>query len=182
MSQGQPSAQGPFARFGHYPRRRGVQHHVGGRYPAFIAHTDPCVRPNPSHRLRSLPWSVSPGRLSPVPAGRWPFPTLSPQSLYRSLDPYPAAPLRCFGPLLPEGHRPRLRSHGLGAPENRRNATSTTREFRGCSHSVMFRLPYLPGPPIAPTAAAQRPQGGRALYATQCPRGYPSSAVALLHA
>ena len=42
-------------------------------------------------------------RLLPVPAGRWPFPTLSPQSVYRRLDPYPAAPLRCFSRFFPKG-------------------------------------------------------------------------------
>ena len=29
--------------------------------------------------------------------------------------------------------------------------------FRGCSHSLMFRLPHLLGPPIAPTAASLLP-------------------------
>ncbi len=95
-AQGPPSAQGPFARSRCYPSRRDVTRHVGGNYPAFFARTDPCARPKPSRRLRSLPWSASLCRLSPVPAGRWPFPTLSPQSLYRSLDPYPAAPLRYY--------------------------------------------------------------------------------------
>ena len=97
---GPPSAQGPFARSGRYPSRRDLVGHISRCYPAFIAHTDPCVRPNPSRRLRSMPWSASLCRLSSVPAGRWPFPTLSPQSLYGCLDPYPAASLRCYDPLL----------------------------------------------------------------------------------
>jgi hypothetical protein len=29
-----------------------VLHHVGGRYPSFIAHTGSCARPKPSRRLR----------------------------------------------------------------------------------------------------------------------------------
>ncbi len=46
-----PSAQSPFARLGRYPWQRDVQHLVRGRYPSFIAHTDSCVRPNPSRCL-----------------------------------------------------------------------------------------------------------------------------------
>ncbi len=40
---------------------------------------------------------------------------------------------------------------------HRRNATSTTEPFRGCRQFVMFRLPYLLGPPIAPTAGVHTP-------------------------
>ncbi len=42
---------------------------------------------------------VSLRRLLSAPAGRWPFPTLSPQSLHGCLDPYPAASLRCSFPV-----------------------------------------------------------------------------------
>ena len=50
-----------------------------------------------------------------TPAGSWPFPTLSPQSLYRRLDPYPAALLRCFRSFLPGQHRPHLSQNRFGA-------------------------------------------------------------------
>lgn len=53
-------------------------------------------------------------RLSPVPAGRWPFPTLSLQSLRRCLDPYPAVSLRCYCSLLPRGQRPHIQRHTFG--------------------------------------------------------------------
>ncbi len=53
-------------------------------------------------------------RLSPVPAGKWPFPTLSPQSLRRCLDPYPAVSSRCSCSLLPRGHRPHIQRHTFG--------------------------------------------------------------------
>ena len=46
-------------------------------------------------------------------------------------------------------------------------ATSMTNRFRGCSHSVMFRLPHLLDPQVAPTAEAQSLLGSRAVYATQ---------------
>jgi len=45
------------------------------------------------------------------------------------------------------------------------NATSTGRVFRGCSHSLMFRLPYSLGPPVAPTAATNTEQPGRLHHA-----------------
>ena len=45
--------------------------------------------------------------------------------------------------------------------------------FRGCSHSIMFRLPYLLDPQVAPTAEALCLQGGRAVYTTQWTCGHP---------
>ena len=173
-SQSPPSAQGPFARSGRYPRapqrpalRRWELPHLPRSY-------------GPMRQTITLPptsasaYTVRLCRLSPVPAGRWPFPALSLQSLYGCLDPYPAAPLRCPHPFLPEGHRPHLTPNRFGAPDNRRNATSTTGGFRGCSHSVMFRLPYSLDPQVAPTAEPRGAQGGRAVYAAHRPCGYPT--------
>jgi len=59
---------------------------------------EPDQRPLPSFGVTS---SGSPCRLLPVPAGSWPFPMLSPQSVYGCKDPYPAASSQCFYPLLP---------------------------------------------------------------------------------
>jgi hypothetical protein len=61
-------------------------------------------------------------------------------------------------------------------------ATSMTNRFRGCSHSVMFRLPHLQGPQVAPTAEAQSPLGSRAMYTTQRTCGYPPRTVVSLRA
>ena len=52
------------------------------------------------------PYSTGLCRLSPVPAGIWPFPTLSLQSLHRRLDPYPGMPLGCARPFLPRACQP----------------------------------------------------------------------------
>ena len=57
-----------------------------------------------------VPRTPGPCRLSPVPAGGWPFPTLSLQSLRRRLDPYPAASLECTLPI-PSSRAPASR-HG----------------------------------------------------------------------
>ena len=61
-------------------------------------------------------------------------------------------------------------------------ATSMTNRFRGCSHFMMFRLPHLLGPQIAPTAEAHSLLGSRAVYATQRTCGYPSRTVVSLRA
>ena len=53
-------------------------------------------------------------RLSPVPAGSWPFPTLSLQSLCRCLDPYPAMSSRCACPFLPWKQRPHATGNAFG--------------------------------------------------------------------
>jgi hypothetical protein len=53
----------------------------------------------------------------PAPAGRWPFPTLSLQSLRRCLDPYPAVSSKCSCSLLPWRQRPHLRRHRFGTPK-----------------------------------------------------------------
>ena len=168
-----PSAQSPFARLGRYLRRRDLKHLVRGRYPSFIARTDSCARPKSSLRLRSMPWSESLCRLSSAPAGRWPFPTLSPQSVLGRLDPYPQRPLGHvhFVPLL--NSRTLLpRDIGLTI-EVRGSARWTTpvmqlqpgTAFRGGSHSLMFRLPNLLDPPVAPTAVPGTGQPGRLHHA-----------------
>ena len=61
-------------------------------------------------------------------------------------------------------------------------ATSMTNRFRGCSHSVMFRLPHLLGPQVAPTAEALCLLGSRAVYTTQRTCGYPTRTVVSLRA
>ena len=61
-------------------------------------------------------------------------------------------------------------------------ATSMTNRLRGCSHSVMFRLPHLLDPQIAPTAEAPSPLGSRAVYTTLWTCGYPPRTVVSLRA
>jgi len=94
---------------------RVVFHDLGQHYPAFIATTDSCARPLPSRVLRTMAWSGSLCRLPRAPAGRRSFPMLSPQSVWRCLDPYPAALLRCACPFLPEEPRPHLTCKRFGA-------------------------------------------------------------------
>jgi hypothetical protein len=117
---------------------------IDRRYSTLFAHTGSCAGPKPSRNLGLSPCATSLCRLLRAPAGSWPFPTLSPQSLYRCLDPYPAALLRCSCSFLPGKHRPHLSLKKFGAlePPSHSNFYDGHR-FRGCSHSFMFRLPYL---------------------------------------
>jgi hypothetical protein len=93
------------------------------------------------------PISVGPCRLSPVSAGRWPFPTLSPQSLYRRLDPYPVVFLRCSCSFLPGRHRPHVTWETFGTPDNPCNATSTGHRFTGLQSFAYVQAPILARPP-----------------------------------
>lgn len=156
----------PLPASGCYPLRRGVSHHVRRHYPSFVAHIGSWARPKPSFRLRPWPRSEGLCRLLSVPAGRWPFPALSPQSLYRCLDPYHAMPLRCIYPFLPEELRPHFRIDKFGASNTRRYATSTTRSFSRLQSFLYVQAPTLARPPGC-THRLESPKGGRAVYTTQ---------------
>ena len=70
-------------------------------------------------------------RLSPVPAARWPFPTLSLRPLRRCSDPYPAALLGCACPLLHRGHRSHPTLDGFDARIYPHTATSVGSPISG---------------------------------------------------
>ena len=106
--------------------------------------------PLPAPRL--APCAQGLCRLSPVPAGRRPFPTLSLRPLCRCSDPYPAALIGCTCPLLHRGHRPHPTGNGFGARICPHIAASVGAVFRGCSHSITFGLLHSLGPQTAPTA------------------------------
>ena len=127
-------------------------HDIRERYLSFIAHTSSCARPKPSFRLGvNLERKVFAGCCeSPLGDG------LSRRYLripcigaWTPTPPRPSGASTCFFP----------ESIGLTS-----RFTSSAREtipamqlsagerFRSCSHSVMFRLPCLLGPPVAPTA------------------------------
>src|SRR5262249_32918111 len=50
--RGPPSAQSSFAWHQRYSCQGGVERHLEGRYPSFIAPTSSCAKPAPSSRLR----------------------------------------------------------------------------------------------------------------------------------
>src|SRR2546425_1490394 len=92
----------PFRLLGVFPRRGSCTHDLGQHYPALVATPGSCARPPPSPVLRTMAWYGSLCRLPRTPAGTRPFPRLSPQSVWRCLDPYPAALHRCNCPFLPD--------------------------------------------------------------------------------
>ena len=103
---GDRCTESPFASSGCYPSECHISCDIDRHYSTLFAHTGSCASPKPSHNLGLSPCAVGLCRLLRTPAGSWPFPTLSPQSLYRYLDPYPAALLRCSRSFLPGKHRP----------------------------------------------------------------------------
>ena len=79
--------------------------------------SDGLMRQTKSLPLTSvIPISEGLCRLSPVPAERWSFPALSPQSLRRCLDPYPAVFSWCTCSFLPRRLRPHVRRQTFGTP------------------------------------------------------------------
>jgi len=113
--QGPPRAQSPFARLRRYLSRRDLSYIAseGATPPSSLLRThapDQCP-PLPF----GFPYSTGLRRLLPVPAGYWPFPTLSLQSLHRCLDPYPGMPLWCSHPFLPRELQPQPRCTDFGA-------------------------------------------------------------------
>ena len=125
------------------------------------------------------PRTPGPCRLSPVPAGGWPFPTLSLQSLRRRLDPYPAASLECTCPFLPREHRPHATEDAFGTRNCPCNATSTGSRISGLQSFVYLQAPTLARPPDC-IHRSIFVLGGRAVYTTHRPGGYPFRDVASL--
>ena len=145
-----------------------------GRYPPFIAPTDSCARPPPSRSLRLSPRLAGLCRLPPAPAGKWPFPALSPQSLYRCLSPYPASPPWCTCPFLPRELRPHPRVDGFGTPTMSPQCNFNGGVFSGLQLFLNVQAPILARPPgCTHRLALCSAKGGRAVYTTQWTCGYP---------
>ena len=109
-----------------------------------------------------VPRTPGPCRLSPVPAGGWPFPTLSLQSLRRRLDPYPAASLECTCHSF-------LESTGL-TPRKMRSAREIVPAMQRQQGAVFRGWSFVYLPRIHRSIFVL---GGRAVYTTHRPGGYP---------
>ena len=111
---------------------------------------------NPLTGLRSVAWSASLGRLLRTPAGTKALPEVISPIGVEVLGPVPR---RASSVQLPVSSRRKSASPSM--QEVRRAgtavmiATSMTNQCRGCSHSVMFRLPHWLDPQVAPTAEPQ---------------------------
>ncbi len=130
---------------------------------------------------RFHPCTMSLCRLLRAPAGRRPFPALSPQSLCRCLDPYPVTPLQCFCSLLPTGQRPHLRGDRFGVHKNISLQCNFNNEcFSGLQPFLHVQAPTLARPPGCTYRCTIPAQGSRAVYTTHRSVGYlPRDVVSL---
>ena len=173
----------PLRLLGGLPHRESGSHDLGQHSPALVAPPGSGARPPPSHVLCTMAWYGSLCRLPCVPCWAEALPDVISSICVEVLGPVPR---RASAVRLPVSSR--RTSASPDVQEVRRAetpammATSMTNQFRGCSHAVMFRLPHLRGPQVAPTAEAQSLLGRRAVYATQRTCGYPPRAVVSLRA
>ena len=156
--------------------------HVSRRYPAFVAPTGSCARPNPSHRLWLLPrvaeslqvaaspcWELGPSRRylrNPCP-GAW---TRTPQCPFGALT-------RFF----PKGIG--LTSVGTGsAHQTHPQCNFNDGRISGLQSFANVQAPILARPPDCTHRCGFNPQGGRAVYTTHISVGYLPRAVVSLRA
>ena len=133
--------------------------------------------PNPSHRL----WFPSFDESSQVAVS--PCWEIGPSRRYLHnpcMGAWTRTPPRSTGAFtrfVPDGHRPHLSFHRFGAQNPQRRDFYVGPFFRGCSHFLMFRLPYSLGPLTAPTAVGSvshqaagpfTPRNGRAVACSNC--------------
>jgi hypothetical protein len=116
-----------------------------GHYPSFLAPTDSCASPIASLLLRLLTSSMGLCRLSPVPAGYWTFPVLSPQFFPWVSGPLPRWASMVLSPVPSHGNIGLLQPlTGSTFPQLSRKATS-----RGASFSGLQSFRYVQTPTFA---------------------------------
>jgi len=171
-SQGPPRAQSPFARWRRYLHRRDVSRttsegvtppssliwaHATAQNPpvlfdylisrVFAGCCQSLLGDGPSRRYLCNPcmgaWTLTPGCLS-------------------------GASVRFF----PESYSLTLVAPSSAHPTTAAMPLQRRPYFRGGSHSIMFRLPCLLAPQMAPTAQARSPTGSQDVYATQWTGSY----------
>jgi len=145
--------------------------HLGRRYSPVTAHTGSCARPSPSHRLVFLVRRVFAGCHQSL-LGVGPSRHYLCNPCVGAWTHTPPCPPGASAHFFPE-------SNGL-TPRETRSAHETIPAmrfpqgavFRGCSHSLMFRLLHSLGLQVAPTAK-HTARGGQAVYTTHRPEGLP---------
>jgi hypothetical protein len=179
--QGPPRAQSPFARSRRYLFRRDVLSITseGTTPPSSLLRTHAPDHDPPI--FFGSPYKMDLCRLSPVPAGKWPFPTLSLQSLRRCLDPYPGTPLRCSRPFLPGELQPQPRYARFGASSIPPRCNFNDDPFTGRQSFRHVQAPMVASPPGCTYRAGciSRGQPGRLHHAMDWK--LPSRTVVSLH-
>gem|GEM_PF-3334178 len=97
-----------------------------------------------------FPYTPGLCRLLRAPAGNWWLPTLSPQSLHRCLDPYPAATYRCSCPFLPGRLRPHDSYDSFGSQILPHHAISSGGLISGLQSFDNLQAPMLARPAHVP--------------------------------
>jgi hypothetical protein len=111
-------------------------------------------------------------RLLPAPAGRWTFPTLSPHSLQRRLDPSPAVSLHCSYPFLPTMIKVKTLYAGFFLPAFSFTPAVKSWVLLPCDdsfespfvHPSRSTRPMTPSGCVRGRSATPRPRGEKVLY------------------
>ena len=147
------------------------------RYYGLMRQTSPLSRPTHDGLVRQS-WQVAAG-----PCGEEALPDVISSIAVEGLG---SVPRRASSVLLPVSSRRASASPHLQqvrrAETPAMSATAMTNRLRGCSHAMMFRLPHVRGPQVAPTAEARSLLGSRAVDATPRTCGYPPRTVVSLRA
>lgn len=127
------------------------QSHLRRHYSSFTAHTDSCARPYPSQRLgfSLVRWVFAGCRQSLLGNGPSQHYLCNPCIGARTLT--PQHPFGAFTHFFPKDFG--LTSRFTGSTRQISVAMQLQRrgKFRGCSHSITFKLPYLLDPLVALT-------------------------------
>jgi hypothetical protein len=168
-----PSAQSPFARLGCYLQRRDVEHLVRGHYPSFITLTNSCARPKSSGQLR-YPYFGRSLQVAVSPCWKMALPDVISTICVKALGPIPRSVPWYYpfglhavgkGALATKDICLALRCRGSARQMIPAMQLQQGMKYRGCSHSLMFRLPHLLDPPVAPTTVSSTGQPGRLRHA-----------------
>jgi hypothetical protein len=152
LSSKPPSAQSPFARLRRYLFRRDVSASRPRALPLLLRSyglmRQTLILPPPRLPTRL----VGLCRLSPVPAGCWPFPTLSPYVFPWMLGPIPRRLPWCLRPFLPRGLRPSPRFDRVGF-----SATYPYNDFRTAIFLGAADIPLCSGLQVCSPPRSLRP-------------------------
>ena len=129
----------------------GFESHLRRHYSSFTAYTDSCARPYPSQRL-GLPLYAESLQVVASPCWETALPDIISAILVQVQGPLPRS--------VPSVHLPVSSRRTSVSPQDLqvRHAKYPLQcnfndgaTFRGCSHSITFKLPYLLDPLVAPT-------------------------------
>jgi hypothetical protein len=127
--------------------------HMGRGNPSVIATSSSCARPKSSLSL-GFPLYQESSQVVANPCWKLALPdVISAYPSPRVWNPYPGCSCGAFTRFFPQNYGPSQQSNPVGAQHNPYYSNFSMGEFRGCSHSLMFKPVDLLATQIAPTAA-----------------------------